>query len=330
VGVYIQPGGAGTDPDIAAAEFAAISGARGLGGPGDPNFFLAIPNEGAVYLNGILLPYVAQVIRPAGFAVGTAPPPAPGANYLVAPTDGIVAPFGYLIGPRSSPEFGVLPNGLNQGDVETIINQCVRTADRNRAAIRLPAGSTAKIIAVVVDRRGLILAHFRMEDTLTDAVDVVPAKARSAVYYSQPGGPPLADQWPGFPVDPVRGVAVTTTALGFLSQPFFPPGIDSSGEVGPLFARALLNQLPAQATLQGAAPPDPGYQNGLIWFPGAVPLYKNGELVGGLGVSGDGVENNDFIAAGGALGFEPPSDIRIDNFEFSGVRIPYLKFPTNP
>ena len=168
------------------------------------------------------------------------------------------------------------------------------------------------------------------KDTLTDAVDVVPAKARSAAYYSRPGGPELADQWPGFPVDPVNGVAVTTTALAFLSQPFFPPGIDTSGVEGPLFPRTTLNQFPAQATLMGAAAPDPGYQNGLIFFPGAVPLYRGGVLVGALGVSGDGVENNDFIAAGGALGFEAPQAFRIDNFYFGGVRIPYLKFPTNP
>ena len=32
------------------------------------------------------------------------------------------------------------------------------------------------------------------------------------------------------------------------------------------------------------------------------------------------------------LGFdlEPPSSIRVDNFEFEGVRLPYFKFPQNP
>ena len=53
-------------------------------------------------------------------------------------------------------------------------------------------------------------------------------------------------------------------------------------------------------------------------------------LVGALGVSGDGVEQNDFIAAGGGVGFEPPPELRIDNFSFNGVELPYLKFPPNP
>lgn len=324
VGVFIRAD-ATEDPDVLTAEFAAIQGASGSGALGDENFFFGINPDGAIYLGGILLPYVKQTFRPDGIGFGAAPPAVGGPGWIVDPIDGGEDPFGYLIGPRASPDVG----GLTSPEVQLIINQCVTTADGNRAAVRLPLGSTSKIIAVVTDVRGLILAHFRMEDSLTDAVDVVPAKARSAVYYSQVGGPPLADQWPGFPVDGINGVAVTTTALGFLSQTFYPPGIDGR-EAGPLFALALENQLPAQATLQGSATPDPGYQNGLIWFPGAVPLYRNGILVGGLGVSGDGVENNDIIAAGGARGFEPPKNLRIDNFKFKGLRIPYLKFSQNP
>ena len=327
VGVFIRPGGAAADPDILGAEFAALSGATGVPAGGPTDFRLpGVPNTGAVYLNGILLPNVEQTTLPAGAAPGAPPPPPGDPLWIVNPMAGDVPADGYLIGPRASME----PNGPTLAEVMQVIDQCQATADLNRSAIRLPLGSTSKIIATVVDTRGLILAHFRMEDTLTDAVDVVPAKARTVAYYSQPGGPAAADQWPGFPVDPVNGVAVTTTALGFLSQPYYPPGISSSGVQGPLFPRAVDNQLPVQATLMGAAPPDPGYQNGLIFFPGAVPLYRNGVLIGALGVSGDGVENNDFIAAGGAVSFEPPPALRIDNFFFDGVRIPYLKFPTNP
>ncbi|HEX5053223.1 MAG TPA: hypothetical protein VFZ65_15720 [Planctomycetota bacterium] len=329
-------------PDELAAEFAAITGASGSGAPGDENFFLSIPTEGAITIAGILLPYVKQTTRPTGFGPGTAPLPPPAApppnppqdtNWLVVPTDGRPDPFGYLIGPRP----GVSGFGgqlLTQTDVTTIINQVVASANITRGQVRLPLGSGAKVIATVVDTRGLILAHFRMEDTLCDAIDVVPAKARSVVYYSRPGGPAPADQWPGFPVDPTgqnRGVAITTRALGFLSQPFYPPGIDENfGTPGPLFALAQLNQLPAQADRWGREPPDPGYQNGLTFFPGTVPLYKAGQLVGALGVSGDGVEQNDLIAFEGGRGFEPPPELRIDNFSFLGVRLPYLKFPQTP
>lgn len=54
-------------------------------------------------------------------------------------------------------------------------------------------------------------------------------------------------------------------------------------------------------------------------------------LVGGIGVSGDGVdEQDDSVTAGAVKGFEPPQAIRVDNFSFSGVRHPYFKFPQIP
>jgi uncharacterized protein GlcG (DUF336 family) len=192
--------------------------------------------------------------------------------------------------------------------------------------VRLQGGTSSAVIITITDLDGLILGHFRMEDTLTDAVDVVPAKARSVVYYSRPEGPAPQDAIPGIP----NGTATTTTALGFLSQPVFPPSIDGTAP-GPLYALAIQNQRPQAATRLGNAPSVPGRQNGLTFFPGAVPLYDAaGALIGGLGVSGDGVENNDVIAAGGAEGFEPPDAIRIDNYTFGGLRIPYLKFSRQP
>ena len=53
-------------------------------------------------------------------------------------------------------------------------------------------------------------------------------------------------------------------------------------------------------------------QDGLIEFPGGMPLYRNGELVGGIGVSGDGVEQDENVAEAGAKGFEAPKAIRAD------------------
>jgi uncharacterized protein GlcG (DUF336 family) len=332
VGVYV--GNTPADPDVAAAEFAAIVGA-GFGAtnaPGDEKFFFdAIPLEGAITILGVLLPYVQQTTRPAGSAPGVFP--SPGGAFLRSPVDGRADPFGFLIGPRAGVN-GFGGQLLTQDDVETIIDQVIASADRTRAQVRLPLGSAAKVIATVVDTRGLILAHFRMEDTLCDAVDVVPAKARSVVYYCQPSSAPTSafangDTWPGFPTGDARGIALTTRTLGFLSQPFYPPGIDGTSP-GPLFALAEQNRQPAQVDRWGSAPPDPGYQNGLTFFPGSVPLYKNGQLVGALGVSGDGVEQNDLIAFDGGRGFEPPPELRIENFEFNGVRLPYLKFPQTP
>ena len=78
--------------------------------------------------------------------------------------------------------------------------------------------------------------------------------------------------------------ALTTRSLGVLTQPG-----------GPLWNIGNTNT-----------------SEGLIEFPGGVPLYKGNELVGGLGVSGDGVEQDEDVAEAGAQGFEPPLAIRID------------------
>ena len=64
-------------------------------------------------------------------------------------------------------------------------------------------------------------------------------------------------------------------------------------------------------------------QDGLIEFPGGVPLYKGGALVGAIGVSGDGVEQDEHVAVAGAKGFEAPAAIRVDTVTKNGV--PFTK-----
>jgi len=64
-------------------------------------------------------------------------------------------------------------------------------------------------------------------------------------------------------------------------------------------------------------------EGGLIEFPGGMPLYRNGELVGGIGVSGDGVEQDENVAEAGAKGFDAPKSIRVDTVTNNGV--PYTK-----
>jgi uncharacterized protein GlcG (DUF336 family) len=63
--------------------------------------------------------------------------------------------------------------------------------------------------------------------------------------------------------------------------------------------------------------------DGIIEFPGGMPLYRNGELVGGIGVSGDGVEQDEDVAEAGTKGYEAPAAIRIDTVTKGGV--PYTK-----
>ena len=56
----------------------------------------------------------------------------------------------------------------------------------------------------------------------------------------------------------------------------------------------------------------------------------NGKLVGGLGVSGDGVDQDDWVAAGAAVGLQAPPNIRADQIFIRNIRLPYQKFPPNP
>jgi uncharacterized protein GlcG (DUF336 family) len=65
------------------------------------------------------------------------------------------------------------------------------------------------------------------------------------------------------------------------------------------------------------------FQPGLIEFPGGVPLYKGGQLVGGIGVSGDGVDEDEIVALAGSKGFEPPLHLRVD--KVTGGAVPYTK-----
>ncbi len=79
---------------------------------------------------------------------------------------------------------------------------------------------------------------------------------------------------------------------------------------------------------------DPGNlanQNGIVFFPGSTSVYKGGRLVGGFGVSGDGVDQDDVVTFSGAQGFMPPSTVRTaDQLFVDGVRLPNFKFLRNP
>jgi uncharacterized protein GlcG (DUF336 family) len=257
--------------------------------------------------------------------------------------------------------------GLAKADLERILEQAVATADATSAGIRLPRGSGVRVHIVVVDARGNLLGGFRMGDGTLFSFDVAAQKARTAAFFS-------TDQF-----------AASARGIGFLAQPFFPPGLDGT-EPGPLARlRDLVNRglvtiedppsfttinpppdapsdgradrnplvpgvqsiddyaglvAPAMAVVDdfrarlaatagftpladepAAATPfvSPGLQSGMQTFPGGVPLYKSGRLVGAIGVSGDGVDEDDLVAFAGAVGFEPPPGARIDEAPESAI-----------
>ncbi len=79
--------------------------------------------------------------------------------------------------------------------------------------------------------------------------------------------------------------------------------------------------------------------NGLQIFAGSTPIYKNGVLVGGIGVSGDGIDQDDMVAflglhnasVGLATGVShAAAAIRSDRLVPSGVRLRYVSCPFSP
>lgn len=290
-------------PDV--AEFAAFTGAVGAGFGPNP----AAP--GVVVIDGISLPFVHQITRPAGVNPGAV------AGVFVAgpaPSAGPV-PDGDLVAPVAGPV-----GGLTVSEVRAIVDASVVVANQTRAVIRLPLGSRARMVIAIADLDGRILALHRMPDSTVFSIDVAVAKARNLIYFSSTGM--LPSDLPGVP----PGTAVTNRTISFGAQPFYPPGIDGSGP-GPFFQ--LYAQDSANPCTNGSQPANPN-QNGIVFFPGSVPLYRGNTLVGALGISGDGVEQDDFVADGGSAGFRAPDAMRADQLIVNSARLPYLKFPRNP
>jgi uncharacterized protein GlcG (DUF336 family) len=287
------------------AEFAAFTAAGG------PPLLLSVPPPGAVIIDGITLPFVAQTTQPTGTSTGTAD-----GAYIVGPTasPGPV-PEGDLVVAHDGPM-----GGLTAAEVQKIVDQAVATANQTRAVIRLPLGQRTRMVIAVVALDGSLLALHRMPDATVFSIDVAVAKARNMIYFNSAGVSPL--DLPGVPV----GTAVTNRTISFGAQPLFPSGIDGS-QPGPFFP-LYVNDI-AHPCTQGSQPATAN-QNGIVFFPGSEGLYRDGQLIGGLGVSGDGVEQDDYVTAGGAKGFEPPANIRADQVLIRGVRLPYLKFPRDP
>lgn len=296
-------GVAGVSPDV--AEFAAFSGAVGAGFGANP----APP--GVVIIDGIALPFVNQTTRPAGYSAGSVD-----GAYVRGPVGSPEPPpEGDLVAPRAGPL-----GGLTAQDVSSVIEAAVAEANLTRAVIRLPPGSRARMVMAVADLDGTIIALHRMPDATVFSIDVAVAKARNVIFFSGPNR--SANDLPGVPM----GTAVTNRTISFGAQPLYPPGVNGSTP-GPFFALYQFDTL--NPCTQGSQAANKN-QNGIVFFPGALPLYRNGALVGGLGVSGDGVDQDDFVTAAGAAAFPAPANIQASQIIDEGVRLPYLKFPRNP
>lgn len=263
------------------------------------------------------------------------------------------------------------PGGLTAAEVETILVQGVKQALITRALIHQPVGSHIEVSVGVVDDNGVVLGAVSTTDAPISSFDISVQKARSAAFFSNPlAGARLrsvaklvkyadAALKEGLKLD--GSVAITGRCLIFLSRPFLPDGIEGTANgpfsnpieensafntglqldtvaggilaaLGPYLTTGLVPSkaaAPGCSPFTGAASPSAG--NGFQVRQASVPLYKNGKLVGGIGCSGDGDQQEDIVTGFGSAGFESDPAIRSDRVFLRGnIRLPWLKFPRHP
>jgi uncharacterized protein GlcG (DUF336 family) len=163
--------------------------------------------------------------------------------------------------------------------------------------------------------------------------------------------------------------AISDRGLGNASRPYFPDG--ELGRPPGAFSRPIAEFNPFSTGLQSALILDQVLQhvgfiltgagdtlaqctlgprperlaNGIQIFPGSVPIYRGNTLVGGIGVSGDGIDQDDMISflglhngglRVGGVG-NAPAAIRADQIVVpvagasgGGVRLRWVNCPFNP
>lgn len=209
-----------------------------------------------------------------------------------------------------------LANALTITDIEAILEQAIARAAQ--------LGVAATI--AISDREGNLLAVVRMtgasETVAIDAggfggLEAVDGVVKtSLIAATKAGTAALLSS---------NANAFTTRTAGYIIQKHFPPGIRFQ-DSGPLFGVQLSN-LPTSDVNR--------LPLGLSADPGGVPLYRNGELIGGIGVEIDGIytvdrglvggkaTDEEKVALAGQIGYQPPKKIRADRIFVDGIRLAY-------
>ena len=287
-----------------------------------------------------------------GIAFGTA-----ASGFVASGAFGVPA---IVLGERFAPRAGTDAAALTANEVRVLISNALRVAARSRAQIRNPADSAARVSVSIVDSNGVILGIARSVDAPIFGTDVSLQKARTAAFFSRPdAGQILIDagfmhfvnavRGFGLPTALADGIAFSDRAGGNLSRPFYPDGIDANPHGpfsfpidvwSPFNVGLQLNLVINRLTLAGQpCTAIPNLPNGMQIFPGSVPIYRGRQLVGGIGVSGDGVDQDDMISflglhnagleLGGAINNADPA-IRADTLSPQGVRLRYVNCPQAP
>ncbi len=267
---------------------------------------------------------------------------------------------------------------LTAAEVTRILAEAIKIANRARAQIRQPLGTPAQVTISVVDTNAAILGVIRTPDAPVFGTDVAVQKARSALLFSKANTaaalnalPFVASPAPLLPNTPIstyvanmqglipgaltNGVAYSNRAIGNIARPFLPDGINGNGP-GPL-SKSFAAWSPFSVGLQldlvrdkvvtniltgfntGPCNAIPAVTNGIQIFPGSVPIYRGAQLVGAIGISGDGIDQDDMVAflglanAGIALGTgiaHAPSAQRADTIAVPGGQLRYVNCPVAP
>ena len=218
---------------------------------------------------------------------------------------------------------------LSALEVSNIIATAANRCRTTRAGIRLPRGQAAQVFITVVNNPNsngvppTVLGTFcTSSNTTRFSWDVAVQKARTAVFFS------------------ATNRAYSARTVGFLAQSLYPPGINGTApglffglqeRFSAITSMPILFTNPVSgAVFTTSTNVNPNLPNGITIFPGGFPLYRNGILIGAIGVSGDGIDQDDLVSASGAAVFLPPIPIRADQTQYRGARLPFAKFPRNP
>lgn len=323
----------------------------------------------------------------------------PASNPALAALDGFV-----LVDDSNTERFAPMPGTdaaslgstavLTAAEVQALLEEALKIANRARAQIRRPLSSQARVTISITDTHGAILGVVRSRDAPVFGTDVSLQKARSVAFLSNPAAAAdltatpdtqylaegqtasIADYVPAFrsflsqPNALADGAyAYGNRSLGNVTRPYFPDGVPDA-EQGPLskpiaawsiFSTGLQLDLVNSALIKHAVfvlgggsdvapgsctalPNAPGatlsrLANGLQIFAGGVPIYRGNQLVGAIGVSGDGIDQDDMVAflglhnagvrLGNAIG-NAPTAMRADTIDHNGSRLRYAQCPQAP
>ena len=308
--------GPDTDEDVALAGQAGFTPSNSILATLDYIGGIQIPYvETSTSLSGVM-PLSSLGVAVDGYPLQKSPPLF---NYPAAEFGGVAGQIRFPIRGDTMPG---LINGktarLSAGEVGNIIANVAARSAITRAGIRLPLGVSAEIFITVVGDPGdtghapPILGVFGTHDATVFSWDVAVQKARTAFFFSN------------------NDLAESSRTVGFLAQRYYPPGLDGNPP-GPFFGLQeglLVDQF--LFFVKGIGHANPYLPNQITVFPGGFPLYRKGVLIGAVGVSGDGVDQDDIMSASGTVNFEAPDNIRADSFLYQGARLPYAKFPRDP